>query len=268
MKYYEKATLFFLANTYISIILLGIFAKCNNLDIMSHKETIKMPSRKSLYLMKSMFHLIRIHVTFKVIYHKELEYSFAVNFLNLYFIVLNTAILFDKKVFCPYTILILLAHIVYAIVSYHVFRRIKRENLIKFLRAVSCDVSKRRMYLVHKRLQPQRYLLISIIIIRNISLLIYVNKTDNFLFLFSVTLDYFLTKLEKYEIRITKLISLFIWITSAVYTVHLARYGGGIKAEYLFIIRATLYIGLMCVHIIYNSLDLLFYGNGINKILV
>lgn len=267
MQYYEKATLLLLINTYLSITLLGIRIRYDYIAFITNENSISISDRRGMYLMESIFHFLRVVATLKVIYQKKLAHSFAVYYLSFDFIVLYSSKIIIHNIFTLYQLIELLLHFVYSVMFYKVARRIRRENLIQFLRVVSCDVRKIRMFFIRKNLQPQRYLLYSIIFIRNISLYVFCNRFDNSKLIISVFLDYFLNKFERYEIRLTKYITISIWIANLMYTFYLIIYDGGNNAgEYLFEVRAALYVGIVSMHIVYNIMDLYFYGNGINKL--
>lgn len=267
MQYTEKATILFLINTIFSLVLLAIRIKYDYVAIISNEDTISISNRQSMYLMESIYHILRIIATFRVIWHRKLAYCFAVDYLNFDFIVLYTSKILVYNMFTFYQVLELVLHLVYSIYFYIVSKKIKRENLIQFLRVVSCDVQRIRIFFIRKNLQPQRYILYSIILLRNISLYVFCNRLDNLIFLIGVFVDYWLNKFERYEIRLTKYITIGLWIANLTYTIYLISYREGQhEEEYLFEVRVALYIGIVCIHIVYNIMDLYFYGNGINNL--
>lgn len=268
MDYFEKAALKFLLLTYISFFLIGLRYRFTHIDLITNEDTIDFTQRKSLYVIETTFHIFRIMATLKVIYQRRLAYSFSVHFLSLYMITIYVGKLFQNNMFSYFLLLEIIIHVLYAYMFFVVYLQAKEKFLLTFLGVVGCNVRTMRMFMVRKKIKTQRYLLFTIILLRNLTYFFDGKIVDNIWFLASAVIDLILVEFERYEIKITKIFSIMIWCVNGGYITYLLFFAWIVDDEFLFRLRVFLFLIIIYIYVSYNVIDFFFYGYGINKILL
>lgn len=262
----ENAAIRFWILTFLTIFITGIRISYDAGKIITDASRLRYEKRKSLYLLELIFNIFRFTGTLRVLYQRKLEYAFNVHFLNMYFIVLclSELIINDGLIF--FIIISFFLHLLYAFLFQKIFYHAKEIFLVKSLREIGCGVQKMRMFMVRKKLIVQRRLIYFIIFLRELTLYVYDEKQDNRLFFFLPLIVFVLTRFEIYEVRITKMITILFWFIHSSATTYLIMQKGG-SNEHLSELRLFMFAMIIYVHVIYNILDLFFYGYGINKLL-
>lgn len=266
MKTLEKAAIQLLFLTYIVIILAGIRINFDARKMIKAKGHINFEKRKTLYLLELLFNLFRFSGTLRVLFQRKLEYAFSVHFLNIYLVVLCISKLIYNESFIYCIISELFVHFLYVFIFIKVYYHANVIFLVRSLRVIGCDVRKMRIFMVRKFLVVQRHLIYSILFLRQLTLYTYKGHLDNHYFLVLPLMDLVIARFEIYELRITKIITILSWFLSAIVSTYLMLFNTE-SGEYFYRIRLAMFSILIYVHVIYNILDLFFYGYKINKLI-
>lgn len=265
MKNIENASIKFLFISYIIIFLKGIRIRQDARYLITNEQRFSFERRKSFIILDLFFVMYRLAGTFLTLFQSKLEYAYNVHFLNLYFVVTSISKIILHGPLGVNMFIELILHLLYTFLFYKIYYYAKEIFLVKSLRSIGCGVRKMRMVMVRKKTIVQRYLIYVIILLRQITLILYEKRMYNHYFIVFPLINMIMTKFEHYEIRTTKIITILLWFMQALTVTYRIIYDSEVD-DLLHGIRLILFVITLYLHFIYNLLDLFFYGYGINKL--